>query len=119
MSIVPKVGSVVFDCHDATALSTFWRSLLDVEVAMEHPGFIWIKPQREGGFAMAFQEVPDPTPGKNKLHLDLGHEDLEAVDARVADLGGSRVAEHTVPGFIWRTYADPEGNVFCVGHPLG
>ena len=95
-------------------MSTFWCELLDVEVATQHPGFIWIKPQHEGGFSLAFQEVPDPTPGKNRLHLDLGFDDLDAIDARVALLGGNRVEEHTVPGFVWRTYADPEGNVFCV-----
>ena len=114
MSVVPRVGSVMVDCGDAKALAEFWSALLDVEVAAEHAGFIWLKPQREGGFAIAFQEVPDPTPGKNRLHLDLGHEDLDAVDERVADLGGRRVEEHTVPGFVWRIYEDPEANVFCV-----
>ena len=114
MTAVPVAGSIMVDCRDATALSTFWRELLDVEVLAEHPGYVWLKPQREGGFAFAFQEVPDPTPGKNRVHLDLGHDDLDAVDERVSELGGKVLEEHTSPGFVWRVYADPEDNVFCV-----
>ena len=113
---VPKLGSVVLDCLDAVALARFWAQLLDTEVATEFPGFIWIKPPHEGGIALAFQEVPDPTPGKNKLHIDTYHDDLEAVSGRVAELGGSLVASRSVPGFLWNVYADPEGNQFCVGH---
>ena len=113
---VPKVGSVVFDCTDAERLAQFWTELLDTEVATKAHGFIWLKPAHEGGFSIAFQEVPDPTPGKNKLHLDAHHEDLDAVSDRITGLGGSLVVSNEVPGFVWNVYADPEENQFCVGH---
>lgn len=116
MTPIPKISSVVFDCVDAGALAGFWSRLLDTEIAAEHPGFIWLKPPQEGGLAIAFQEVPDPTPGKNKLHLDAYHHDLEAVEERITELGGSLVDAHEVPGFLWTVFADPEGNQFCVGH---
>ena len=117
MTPVPKLSSVVFDCRDAGALARFWSQLLDTEIAVEHSGFIWLKPPNEGAMAIAFQEVPDPTPGKNKLHIDAYHHDLEAMADRVVELGGSVVEPHEVPGFLWTVYADPEGNQFCVGHP--
>jgi predicted enzyme related to lactoylglutathione lyase len=113
---VPKIGSVVFDCVDADHLAQFWMELLDTEIATQFPGFIWLKPPHEGALSIAFQQVPDPTPGKNKLHLDAYHEDLEAVTDRVSNLGGSLVASNEVPGFVWNIYSDPEGNQFCIGH---
>lgn len=115
---VPVVSSVVFDCADAHLVSRFWMGLLDTEVAAEFAGFIWLKPQFGGSLQLAFQEVPDPTPGKNKLHLDAHHEDLETVTERVGGLGGALVGTHNVPGFVWNVYADPEGNQFCVGHEV-
>ena len=115
---VPVVSSVVFDCADAHLVSRFWMGLLDTEVAAEFAGFIWLKPQSGGSLQLAFQEVPDPTPGKNKLHLDAHHEDLETVTERVGGLGGALVGTHNGPGFVWNVYADPEGNQFCVGHEV-
>ncbi len=114
----PRMGSVVFDCRDATRLAAFWADLLDTRIAIEFPGFIWLEPPAGTGVALAFQEVPDPTPGKNKLHVDAHHVDLEAVSDRVMELGGSFVASHEVTGFTWNVYADPEDNQFCVGHEI-
>ena len=72
----------------------------------------------QAGVSLAFQEVADPTPGKNKLHIDAHHADLEAVSDRVMELGGSFVASHEVTGFTWNVYTDPEDNQFCVGHEI-
>ena len=114
----PQINTIAFDCHDPKRLADFWTQLLGVEVLHDYDDFIWLTAQREGGFKLAFQQVPDPTPGKNKLHLDGYHEDLDALTARVEELGGSFVEQHTVPSFVWNIYTDPEGNVFCCGHAL-
>ena len=116
--IAPQVNTVAFDCRDPKRLAEFWTALLGVEILHGDDDFIWLTAQREGGWKVAFQKVPDPTPGKNKLHLDGYHEDLEILTARVEELGGSFVAQHTVPTFVWNIYADPEGNQFCCGHSL-
>lgn len=113
---VPMINTVVFDCADAERLVAFWTALLGVGERHRSPGFVWLEPQRDGGFSLAFQEVPDPTPGKNKLHLDGEYPDLDRLTARVEALGGSVVDRQSVTGFVWNVYADPEGNVFCVGH---
>mgnify|MGYP001817026490 CR=1 FL=1 len=114
----PQINTIAFDCHDPKRLAEFWTALLGVEILHDYEDFIWLTAQREGGFKLAFQQVPDPTPGKNKLHLDGYHEDLPALTAKIEDLGGSFVKQHTVPSFVWNIYADPEGNQFCCGHAL-
>lgn len=114
----PTINTVAFDCDDPRRLAEFWTALLGVDVLRGDDDFIWLGAQREGGFKIAFQKVPDPTPGKNKLHLDGYHEDLESLTDKVAELGGSYVERHIVPGFMWNIYADPEGNQFCCGHAL-
>ena len=34
--------------------------------------------------------------------------------ARLIELGGSRIAEHSLGAFRWTIVADPEGNELCV-----
>ena len=114
----PTINTVAIDCSDPRRLADFWTALLGVEVLQGDDDFIWLTPQREGGYKLAFQKVPDPTPGKNKLHLDGYHEELPALTARIESLGGAYVEQHTVPGFVWNIYSDPEGNQFCCGHSL-
>ena len=115
----PQINTIAIDCHDPKRLAQFWTALLGVEILHDYEDFIWLTPQREGGYKLAFQQVPDPTPGKNKLHLDGYHEDLPALTKRIEELGGAFVEQHTLPSFVWNIYADPEGNVFCCGHALG
>jgi len=114
----PQINTVAFDCSDPELLATFWMALLGVEIRHQDEEFTFLTAQREGGVTLAFQQVPDPTPGKNKLHIDGYHEDLTALTARVVELGGSFVTQHRVPTFVWNIYADPEGNQFCCGHAL-
>ncbi|HSF84671.1 MAG TPA: VOC family protein [Acidimicrobiia bacterium] len=109
---------MVFNCTDVDLLVSFWSQLLDTGEARRFPGFVWLEPASEGAPALAFQQVPDPTPGRNRVHLDFGAEDREVTVARVLELGGSRVEDHEIMGFHWTVLADPEGNEFCVapGH---
>ena len=61
---------------------------------------------------------PDPTPGRNRLHLDTYVDDVDAAVARIEELGGSFLEDHEIGGFAWKVRADPEGNEFCIapGH---
>ncbi len=78
------------------------------------PYFTWLAPQHEGAVSVAIQWVSDPTPGRNRLHLDTEVEDVDAAVARIAELGGSFVEDHEIGGFAWKVMADPEGNEFCI-----
>ena len=117
MSNVPQLGSIVINCTDVDRLVEFWSRLLDTEEARRFPGFVWLTPTSEGAPSLAFQQVPDPTPGRNRVHLDFGAQDRETTIARVIELGGSRIEDHEIQGFHWTVMGDPEGNEFCVaGH---
>lgn len=119
-NIVPEINTVTFDTTDPERLALFWTELLGVEIRHRiESHFIWLTSQREGGVCLAFQHVSDPTPDKNRLHLDSACRDLRALRERVIALGGSFVETHEVPGFVWDIFADPDGNVFCAGHPSG
>lgn len=115
MPETPIIGSVVINTTDHDRLVTFWSRLLGVEVARSIPPyFSWLAPQHEGGISLAIQAVPDPTPGRRRLHLDMGVADIDAAVVRVLELGGSEVEDHQIGGFAWKVMADPDGNEFCM-----
>lgn len=119
MHPVPRIGAIVINAVDDARLVAFWSALLDVEVAFAAEGtFTWLKPQHEGGVALAIQRVDDPTPGRRRVHFDTYVDDLDAAAARILDLGGAHVEDHEMDGFAWKVMADPEGNEFCIA-PAG
>lgn len=107
--------TVVINTTSIKPLRDFWSELLGVGVAREFEGFFtWLEPQQEGGVALGFQAVPDPTEGRNRLHLDLVVSDLDEAQARIEALGGSHLESQDMGGFQWRVMADPDGNEFCI-----
>lgn len=67
--------------------------------------------------ALGYQQISEPTPGKNRLHIDLGGPNRSEQVARLSELGAIEHETHSVPGLTWTVMSDPEGNVFCVGNP--
>lgn len=56
--------------------------------------------------------TPEPKVVKNRVHLDLRCEDLDAELTRLRELGARVVARQQGLTVL----ADPEGNEFCVLH---
>lgn len=111
-----RVASVVVNCVDLDRVVAFWQALLGVgEYHREDDAFVWLEPQQPDGVKLAFQRVADPTPGRRRLHLDCGVDDVGAAAARIQDLGGEHLEDHEVEGYAWKVMADPEGNEFCIG----
>jgi predicted enzyme related to lactoylglutathione lyase len=108
------VGSVMLDCNDVDVMVTFWGQLLGLEEKVRFPGYAWMSRMTKGGQSLAFQQVPEPKTGKNRMHLDMASTDPEAFVARVQALGGNRLQDHEISGFEWTVCSDPEGNEFCV-----
>jgi predicted enzyme related to lactoylglutathione lyase len=114
------VGTFMFltvDALDPSALAAFWAEVLGTEVndSLDDGRYVFLKSD-EGLPLLCFQRVPEPASGKNRLHLDVSVDDLDAATEQVLALGGSWPGgtEHQLEDFAWRTLADPEGNVFDV-----
>jgi predicted enzyme related to lactoylglutathione lyase len=108
---------ITVDCTDPQRLAAWWAEAVGGEV-VPLPGTDFVMVAREDWPALGFQRVDAPTPGKNRLHLDLMTDDLEAEVGRLAGLGATETGRHSVDGgFRWAVLADPDGNVFCVAAP--
>jgi predicted enzyme related to lactoylglutathione lyase len=92
----------------------FWSQIIGIEIDHEFPGYIFGTRIPGNHIRLAFQKVPEDKSVKNRLHLDMSHEDPEALIVKVESLGGSRIEDHELGGFTWTVLADPEGNEFCV-----
>lgn len=108
---------VTIDAQDPDRSASFWAALLGTEVdtSMDEGRFVFLK--RSGSLpVLCFQRVPEAKSGKNRLHLDLEVEDLDAATEGIVALGGSRAddTDRQLETFVWRTMADPEGNEFDI-----
>ena len=122
-----RLTTVLLDCADPERLAAFWGDVLGYEVRGRDAGEGWVEIGPPGLAApdgpvptLLFQRVPDPTPGKNRLHLDLNATDrdqaaelerLLSLGATHADIGQGPFGEN---GITWHVLADPEGNEFCL-----
>lgn len=109
-----EVSMVTLDCADPEALAAWWAAAFDGQVTVAAAGeFVMVTVASR--LRLGFQKVPDPTPGKSRLHLDLHSPDKDRDAARLIAAGAVEVGRHTAgPDFGWVVLADPDGNVFCV-----
>jgi hypothetical protein len=114
-----RIQNFVIDCRDPYVVAAFWQSALGWRRTSEEPDEIVLEPPAgspQDGVApdLLFVRVPDPTPGKNRMHADLRPDDQQAEVERLISLGAKRVDVGQGPDVSWVVLADPEGNEFCV-----
>ena len=113
-----SVGYLVIDTTDPQQLTPFWCGLLGVHVGESiGDGQFIVLSKTADGLTVGFQQVPEAKSGKNRLHLDLVVEDLDASTAEIEGLGGRWLEPgdtHELEGFRWRCMADPHGNEFDI-----
>lgn len=113
-----KVGYLAIDAIDPDGIAPFWCDLLGVHVdtAIGDGEFLILSPT-DDGLTIGFQRVPEMKAGKNRVHLDLVVDDLDAATEEVESLGGKWLEPgntRELEGFRWRCMADPEGNEFDI-----
>jgi hypothetical protein len=125
-----RLKDIVFDCDHPASLARFWAAALDgYEVAPyddeeiarlqslgykgpeDDPGVIVEGPP--GAPRVYCQLVPEGKTAKNRCHLDLWSDDLEAEAARFESLGATRLV-HQMDHSDIVSLADPAGNEFCL-----
>ena len=113
-----NVEMVTFDCVDPAQLAEWWAQQFEGETQELIPGE-FIAVIRADGPRLGFQKVDDPTPGKNRVHLDFGAADVDAEVSRLTSAGATEVGRHSIgDNFRWVVLADPAGNAFCVRAPV-
>ena len=114
-----RIQCLDVDCLDPSVVAHFWQEALGWRRTREEPDEIVLEPPAgspQDGVApdLLFLRVPDPTPGKNRLHLDLRPDDQDAEVERLISLGARRASIGQPDEVTWVVMADPEGNEFCV-----
>jgi predicted enzyme related to lactoylglutathione lyase len=107
---------LTLDCSDLETQAAFWSAALNYRRSRPGiEGYAFLEPPSAEGIPLTLQRVPEPKTAKNRLHLDLLVEDVEAEVGRLQALGARRLEDHTEHGTRWSVLADPESNEFCVG----
>lgn len=107
-----RVEQVVVDSVEPGRVVRFWAELLGGEPVEREGG--WAHVQVDGGVRISFQPVPERKDVKNRVHLDLRVEDIEAAVVKAVGLGATRegVVVSDAQG-SFQVMRDPEGNEFC------
>lgn len=109
-----KLNMITIDCADATKLAHWWAKALGGEILEENDGWFCIVKVPGWPMNLAFQKVEHPTPGKNRLHLDLGGDNPTEQVSQLVAAGAIVVDTHNMGDFSWTVLADPEENQFCI-----
>jgi predicted enzyme related to lactoylglutathione lyase len=107
------IGQVAIDTSDPQRLAKWWVEQVSGKITIDTGNYVFVS--TESGANLCFQKVAEPTPGKNRLHMDCFATDVTAEVERLLAAGATLVANHeTTEGFAWTVLADPDGNLFCV-----
>ncbi|MEO7447225.1 MAG: VOC family protein [Humibacillus sp.] len=98
-----RYKDLCIDASDAHALTEFWAATLGWEAHPHDDGNGCIRV--DGAALIWVNSVPEPTSVKNRLHLDVRAESLDAM------LAGGAVVVDQQPG--WTVMRDPDGQEFC------
>ena len=103
---------VTVDCADPRRLAQWWAEAVGGSV-VDLPGADFVLVARENWPALGFQRVDAPTPGKNRVHLDLMASDLDAEVDRLVGLGATETGRPAVDrGCRGAAPAAPAGHAF-------
>ena len=107
---------LVLDCAQPERLMPFWRDALGYRVYYSESSFVVLVPDDGSASPLVLQQVPEAKVTKNRMHLDIVADDIDAEVARLEVLGARRLHSdvRSLGETKWVTLADPEDNEFCV-----
>ncbi|MBO1900854.1 VOC family protein [Leucobacter weissii] len=115
-----RLGMVTLDTRDPRPIAAWWAERLGGEIVFDADGWFSIVSAPDSAVNLGFQRVGDPTPGKNRMHLDLDRsagEDRERMVAEWVAAGAVHLGQRGDADFGWDIFQDPDGNQFCIGDP--
>lgn len=106
---------ITLDCGDPEKLSEFWRRALGYRVLGSDGSYVVLVPVEAVAPPLVLQRVAEPKAGRNRMHIDLVTDQVEAEVARLEGLGALRLHDEAqrAGDARWLTMANPEGNEFC------
>jgi catechol 2,3-dioxygenase-like lactoylglutathione lyase family enzyme len=110
---------IAIDAPDGKSLADFYAAVLGYAIAYDGPEGAYIA--GESGPPVMFQNIaeyhaprwPDPA-HPQQAHLDIEVEDVEEGEAKVLELGASRLPGGGGTTSGYRVFADPVGHPFCL-----
>ena len=110
-----EIASITFDSADPEPLARWWADRFGAEITANMDGFFLLVAGGSLPTQLAFQKVDDPTPGKNKVLLDIHtDDDLDTEVARWVAAGATSLGHRNAGDLVWVTLTDPDGNEFCI-----
>jgi predicted enzyme related to lactoylglutathione lyase len=115
-----RVCQFVIDCDDLGEGVRFWSAALDAteEPVSEQSRSVYRRlrlPDAE--IRILLQRTQDQKTSKERMHLDLETDNVEAEVQRLTTLGAVPVDHQQERGFDFWVLRDPWGNEFCVLQP--
>ena len=110
----------VIDCDDLDRAVTFWSAALDAteEPLSEQSRHIYRRLRLpDSDIRVLLQRTDDEKLAKNRMHLDLETDDVEAEVQRLEALGATRYDHQQERSHDFWVLRDPWGNEFCVLQP--
>jgi predicted enzyme related to lactoylglutathione lyase len=107
---------LVLDCAEPKRLAKFWRAALDYREHYADATLTVLVPNEGIASPLLLQGVPEPKASKNRMHLDIVVDDVEAEVHRLQALGARRIDDgvQSFGGTRWVRMSDPEQNEFCI-----
>jgi hypothetical protein len=108
--ITQRLYEVVVDTdRDPHAIAEWWARVLGARLVDDDRGFSYVLDIAGAPFdSIDFVPVPEPKTVKNRIHLDVMTDDVDALVA-----AGATVLRAQDDAIEWTVLADPDGNEFC------
>ncbi len=115
-----RLAHFVIDVDDLERGTTFWSAALGATAESLNPASSRVYRRLrlpDAPIRVLLQLTGDPKVSKERMHLDLEADDVEAEVRRLEALGATRASREQERGHDFWVMHDPWGNEFCVLQP--